>query len=208
VKTTRVGILLSGSGRTLENLAREREAGRLPIEIALVVSSRPDAGGLEKARRREIPCALVDRREFDDDAGFSGEVTRRLRAAEVDLVLLAGFVHLYVIPSEYRGKVLNIHPALLPLFGGPGFYGMRVHRAVRESGARFTGCTVPYATEVYDAGPIVLQRVVPVLDDDTPETIAERVFAEECVAYPEAIRLHLEGRLRIEGRRVRVLPPR
>jgi formyltetrahydrofolate-dependent phosphoribosylglycinamide formyltransferase len=202
VKPARIAVLLSGSGRTLENFHQEREAGRLPVDFALVVSSRADAGGIEKARRRGLPTAVVDRRQYRDDRSFSSEVTRRLHEAGADLVAMAGFVHLYVLPPEYEGKVLNIHPALLPLFGGKGFYGMRVHRAVWESGMRVTGCTVHYATAEYDAGPIILQRVVPVLDDDTPETIADRVFAEECVAYPESIRLHVSGRLRIVGRRV------
>lgn len=199
----RLGILFSGGGRTLENIARCIENGTLAARIVVCISSHADAGGVERARRLGIPCRVVDYREAG--GAFAGEITRALDEAEVDLVLLAGFIRHYPVPAQYAGRILNIHPALLPAFGGRGFYGDRVHRAVLESGAKFSGCTVHFVTEEYDCGPIVLQRIVPVEAKDTPHSLAARVFAEECIAYPEAIRLYAEGALRIEGNRVRIV---
>ena len=124
----------------------------------------------------------------------------------MDLVVLAGFLKLYLIPEAFKGRVMNIHPALVPAFCGSRYYGHRVHEAVLAYGAKVSGCTVHFADNIYDHGPVIIQRCVPVLDDDTPETLAARVFKEECIAYPEAIRLFGEGRLVIEGRRVRILP--
>src|SRR5262249_13978637 len=125
---------------------------------------------------------------------------------DAGLVCMAGFLQLVQIPDDFAGRVMNIHPALIPAFCGKGFHGRHVHEAVLASGVRGSGCTVHFADNEYDHGPIILQRVVPVLDDDTPEGLAARVFEEECEAYPEAIRLFAEDRLRVEGRRVRVLP--
>ncbi len=204
----RLAVLVSGGGRTLENLFARIEAGTLRAEIALVVGSRPGIHGLERARRRGVPSFVVERAAFADDRSFSEALAAALLPADPDLVVLAGFVHLFLFPQRLRWKVMNIHPALLPAFGGKGFYGEKVHRAVLESGAKVSGCTVHYATHAYDAGPIVLQRTVRVLDDDTPASLAARVFEAECEAYPEAISLHLEGRLTVEGDRVRILPPR
>jgi phosphoribosylglycinamide formyltransferase-1 len=123
------------------------------------------------------------------------------------LVCLAGFLQLISIPEDFQGRVMNIHPALIPAFCGKGFYGHHVHEAVLAYGVKITGCTVHFCDNQYDHGPIILQRAVPVLDDDTPDSLAARVFQQECEAYPEAIRLFAEGRLRIEGRRVRILKP-
>ena len=128
--------------------------------------------------------------------------SRHVRAAKVDLVCLAGFLQLIEVPDDYAGRVMNIHPSLIPAFCGHGYYGHHVHEAVLAYGAKITGCTVHFADNQYDHGPIVLQRAVPVLDDDTPETLAARVFAAECEAYPEAIRLFGEGKLGMEGRRI------
>ena len=122
-----------------------------------------------------------------------------------DLIVLAGYLHLFRFAPHYQGRVMNIHPALIPAFCGKRFYGLRVHRAVLDYGVKVSGCSVHFADEEYDRGPIILQRTVPVLEDDTPHTLAERVFAEECKAYPEAIQLFAEGRLTIEGQRVRIL---
>jgi len=197
----RLGVLVSGGGRTLENLFERIEAGKLRAEIALVLSSSAESAGLEKARRRGVPAEAIAHaaeRAHESIAYFG-----RLGAAGVDLVCMAGFLRMLPIPTAFRGRVLNIHPALLPAFGGPGMYGRRVHEAVLASGARVSGCTVHYVTEEVDGGPIVLQRTVEVGDADTPDALAARVFEEEKIAYPEAIGLHLDGRLRIEGRRVR-----
>jgi formyltetrahydrofolate-dependent phosphoribosylglycinamide formyltransferase len=195
----RLAVLFSGGGRTLENLAERCRDGSLPARIVLAISSHEGAGGLERARRLGIPAAVVDYRRAG--AGFSDEVTRALDDAGADLVLLGGFIRHWRLPPRYEGRVMNIHPAILPAFGGKGFYGERVHRAVLEAGAKFSGCTVHYVTDEYDRGPIILQRIVPVAPGDTVESLAARVFAEECIAYPEAIRLHAEGLLAVaEGK--------
>ena len=200
----RLGILFSGTGRTLENIAACIEEGTLAARIVVCISSHPDAGGIERASRLGLPCRLIDYKEWGD--GFAGEITRALEEHEVDLALFAGFIRHYPVPDQYAGRLLNIHPALLPAFGGKGLYGQRVHRAVLKAGAKFSGCTVHFVTDEYDRGPIILQRVVSVRDGDTPETLAGRVFAEECVAYPEAIRLYAEGSLKVEGNRVTIDP--
>jgi phosphoribosylglycinamide formyltransferase-1 len=133
---------------------------------------------------------------------FSDRVFDAVRSFAPDAVCLAGWLHLVRIPPDFRHRVLNIHPALLPAFGGKGMYGRHVHEAVLASGAKVSGCTVHFADDTYDTGPILVQKAVPVLDDDTPETLASRVFAAECDAYPEAIRLVGEGRIEVIGRRV------
>lgn len=198
----RLGVLFSGGGRTLENLAERIQDGTLSARIVVTISSHAQAGGIERAHRLGIPCRVVDYREWGSD--FADEITRILDGAGVDLVLLAGFIRRYPVPEQYADRILNIHPALLPSFGGRGFYGDRVHRAVLESGAKFSGCTVHFVNDEYDSGPIILQRVVPVEANDTVETLAARVFAEECIAYPEAVRLYAEGVLRVVGNRVMI----
>jgi formyltetrahydrofolate-dependent phosphoribosylglycinamide formyltransferase len=202
----RVGVLLSGSGRTLQNLLDLAASGELPIRIEIVIASRPDAYGLERAKAAGVPTCVVERRGTSTDA-FSARITEALVAARVELVCLAGFLSLWHVPPAFIGKVMNIHPALLPRFGGKGFHGRHVHRAVLAAGCEESGCTVHFADNEYDHGPIIVQRTVPVLDDDTEETLAARVFAEELIAFPDAIRWFAENRLRIEGNRVRVLPP-
>jgi len=186
----RVAVFVSGGGRSLENLAEKVRAGELEIELALVVSTTPKAFALERAKRLEIPSLVVDADRKLAPADFSREAFGAAEAARADLVVLAGFLRLLVIPEPWIGRVLNIHPALLPAFGGKGFYGDRVHAAVLESGASESGCTVHYVTNEYDAGPIALQRRVPVLPTDDVHTLAARVFEAECSALPEAIRAH------------------
>jgi formyltetrahydrofolate-dependent phosphoribosylglycinamide formyltransferase len=198
----RLAVLFSGSGRTLENLAERSRDGSLPARIVAAISSHEEAGGIERARRLEIPVVVVDYRRAGER--FSAEVTRAVEDAGAELVLLGGFVRHWRLPPGYEGRVMNIHPALLPAFGGKGFYGDRVHRAVLAAGVKFSGCTVHYVTEEYDRGPIILQRVVPVVPGDTVSSLAARVFAEERIAYPEAIRLHAAGRLEVTEGRVRV----
>ena len=201
----RIAVLLSGSGTTLQNLVDEAAAGRLNVEIPVVIGSRAGLKGLERASGAKIPNFVVDRRDFDDTAAFSKQVFSLCDDAGVDLVCLAGWLCLLDVPHRYLGRAMNIHPALLPSFGGKGMYGQRVHRAVLDHGCKVSGCTVHFVDNTYDTGPIILQRTCAVLDDDTPESLAHRVFEEEKVAYPEAIRLFQQGRLRIEGRRVRVI---
>lgn len=201
----KVAVLLSGSGTTLQNLIDRIAEGRLHATVVQVVSSRADAFGLERAKKANIPAAVVERKSCASREEFSARIFGHCRDAKADLVCLAGFLQLVLIPEDFTGRVLNIHPALIPAFCGKGFHGRHVHEAVLEAGVKISGCTVHFADNEYDAGPIVLQRAVPVLDPDTPETLAERVFAAECEAYPEAIRLFAEGRLRIDGRRVKTL---
>jgi formyltetrahydrofolate-dependent phosphoribosylglycinamide formyltransferase len=203
----RLAVLLSGAGTTLQNLLNRSAAGVLPAEVVLVGANRFDAGGLRRAEQAGIPAFVVERADCSSREEFSARIFDRCRQARVDLVCLAGFLQHLVIPEDFIGRVLNIHPALIPAFCGKGFYGSRVHKAVLEYGAKVSGCTVHFADNVYDHGAIVLQRTVPVLDDDTSDSLAERVFQQECEAYPEAIRLFAEGRLQIEGRRVRIATP-
>ena len=200
----RLAVLLSGSGTTLQNLVDEAAAGRLNIEIPVVVGSRAGLKGLERAAAAKIPNFVVDRREYPDTAAFSKQIFSLCDDARVDLVCLAGWLCLLDVPQRYLGRAMNIHPALLPSFGGKGMYGQRVHRAVLDHGCKVSGCTVHFVDNTYDTGPIILQRTCAVMDDDTPESLAHRVFEEEKIAYPEAIRLFQRGRLRVEGRRVRV----
>jgi formyltetrahydrofolate-dependent phosphoribosylglycinamide formyltransferase len=203
----RLAVLLSGSGTTLQNLLDRSADGRLPARVVQVVSSRADAYGLTRAAAAGIPAATVERKACASREEFSQRIFDHCRAAAADLVCMAGFLQLVLIPDDFAGRVLNIHPALIPAFCGKGFHGRHVHEAVLAAGVKVTGCTVHFADNEYDHGPIIVQRTVPVLDDDTPEILAARVFAAECEAYPEAIALVAAGQLRIEGRRVRVLPP-
>ncbi len=200
----RLAVLISGSGTTLQNFIDRIAAGRLTASIVQVISSHRDTAGLERARRAAIPAAVVTRKDAGSREEFSRLIFNHCRAANADLVCMAGFLQIITIPDDFTNRVMNIHPALIPAFCGKGFYGHHVHEAVLESGVKITGCTVHFADNQYDHGPIILQRGVPVLDGDTPETLAARVFEQECEAYPEAIRLFREGRLHVEGRRVKI----
>ncbi len=204
----RLGVLVSGTGTNLAALIDACRAGEVPAEVAVVVSNVPGAFALERARRAGVPAVVVDHRAFPAAAAFEAALRETLEAARVGLVCLAGFLRILspAFVGAFAGRIMNIHPALLPAFGGKGMYGERVHQAVLASGARVSGATVHFVTEVPDGGPIVLQAAVPVLDDDTPATLAARVRREELRLYPMAVRLFAEGRLRIEGSRVRILP--
>ena len=201
-----LAVLLSGSGRTLENVQQAILAGRLSAHVVVVVSSKSAAYGLVRARQHGLDAVAVPRRDYPELPAFNNAMNAVLAPYRIDLVVLAGFLSLYQPPSALLGRVMNIHPALLPAFGGQGLYGDRVHRAVLESGVKLSGCTVHFADACYDHGPIILQAAVPVYDDDTVEALAGRVFAAECELYPRAIQLFAEDRLRVEGRRVRILP--
>jgi formyltetrahydrofolate-dependent phosphoribosylglycinamide formyltransferase len=205
-KKLRLAVLLSGSGTSLQNLIDKSASGALPAEVAVVISSRKDAYGLVRAQNAGIPNSAVPSRKYPSVEEHSRPITEILDRHRPDLLIMAGYMCLYLIPPRYQGKVMNIHPALIPAFCGKGLYGHVVHEKVIEYGVRATGCTVHFVDNEYDHGPIILQRVVPVLSTDTPDTLAERVQAEERIAFPEAIRLFAEGRLVIEGRKVRVLP--
>jgi phosphoribosylglycinamide formyltransferase-1 len=182
----RLAVLVSGGGRTLENLLGRIAAGGLQATVETVVSSRADARGVEVARARGIPVSVLPP-AGRPPAAWSRDVFDACRQARVDCVVMAGFLHLVEIPADFADRVVNIHPSLLPAFGGRGFHGLRVHRAVLERGCTVSGCTVHLADGEYDHGRILLQRTVPVLPDDTPESLAARVFAAECVALPAAL---------------------
>ncbi len=203
----RLVVLCSGGGRTLDNLAEQIEGGRLEAEIVLVVCSRSDCGAAEKARRRGFLTLVIGPATDPDRERRERRLLGAILEARPDLVVLAGWLQLLPVPPELEGRVLNIHPALLPAFGGPGMYGMRVHRAVVEAAPPISGCTVHFATEEYDAGPVVLQEAVPVLPGDTPEALAARVFEAEKRVLPEALAHLLEGRARWHQGRVLWGPP-
>lgn len=203
----RVAVLLSGEGTSLENLCEQIDAGAVPARVVLVVSSREGAGGLARAERRGIPAVAVPRRAFASGRAFNDALHAELAKHDVDLVALLGFLSIFELRGRWDGRCINVHPSLIPAFCGRGFYGRRVHEAVLEAGVKVTGATVHFADDHYDTGPIILQDTVPVLDDDTPERLAARVQALERRLVPEAIRLFAEGRLVVEGRRVRIRPP-
>lgn len=184
----RLAILLSGSGRTLENLLDWIAAGNLSAVVVTVVSSRSDVRGVEIARRAGLPTHVLPA-AGKTVGDWSREIFATCREAQPDLVVMAGFLRLVEIPADFAGRVINIHPALLPAFGGQGFHGMHVHRAVLDRGCTVSGCTVHLVDNEYDHGKILLQHTVPVLPDDTPDSLAARVFAAECQALPEAIML-------------------
>jgi len=207
-KTPRLGVFLSGGGRTLQNLLDHIQAGKLPAEVVVVVASRPGIRGIEIAKAAGLPTHLVRPKDHPAVQAYSDALVKILDEARVDLVVLAGFLSYWTIPDRYLGRVVNIHPALLPAFGGEGMYGHHVHEAVLARGCKVSGCTVHFVNNTYDDGPIILQRPVPVYAEDTPDDLAARVFREECIAYPEAIRLFAEGRLRIEGRTVHIDDPK
>jgi formyltetrahydrofolate-dependent phosphoribosylglycinamide formyltransferase len=202
----RIAALLSGGGTTLQNLLDHIAEGRLHAQIVAVISNNADAFGLERAKRANVPAIVVNRKDAGSREEFSRRIFAACREARADLVCLCGFLQLIDVPDDFLGRAMNIHPALIPAFCGKGYYGHHVHEAVLALGAKVSGCTVHFVDNQYDHGPIILQRPVPVREDDTPDDLAARVFAEECEAYPEAIALFAQQRLKIDGGRVSVLP--
>ncbi len=206
----RLAVLLSGSGTTMVNLAERIDAKEIPARIAVVVSSRKNALGLQRAAERGFPTHVLTRRKFQedgvfDDHAYSQAVAELIEPYAPDLVVLAGFMTRLSPPLLDRYDVMNVHPALLPAFGGHGYYGHRVHEAVLEAGCKVTGATVHFADPEYDHGPIVLQKAVSVAEDDTPDTLAARVQAAERSLYPQAVSLYAQRRLERRGNRVRIL---
>jgi len=196
----KLGILLSGRGSNFEAIARNAQAGKIPAEIAVVISNKADAQGLATAREMGLATRFIPSKGKEREA-FDREVVAALREFQVDLVCLAGFMRILspTFIREFPQRILNIHPALLPAFPGE-----EAQRQALEYGVKFSGCTVHLVDEGLDSGPIVCQAVVPVLDDDTPEALAARILKEEHRIYSEAICLLLEDRIRVEGRRVRL----
>ncbi len=205
----RIGVLASGQGTNLQAIMDACARGEIPGRVVVVVSNNPKAKALERARRTAIPTVAMHHRAFPDRETFDAKLAEVLHSYEVDLVCMAGFMRILGawFINQFPVRIMNIHPALLPAFGGLGMYGERVHRAVLDSGAKFSGCTIHFANEAPDGGPIILQAIVPVRDDDTLDTLASRIAEQEHILYPEAIRLFAEGRLQVEGRRVRILEP-
>ncbi|MBF0615016.1 MAG: phosphoribosylglycinamide formyltransferase [Magnetococcales bacterium] len=199
-----VGVLISGSGSNLQALIDRMEDGSVPARIALVISNQPNAFGLERARRAGIPACVIHHRDFADRESFEQAMIIALEEAGVELVCLAGFMRVLTpcFIRAFHGRLLNIHPALLPAFPG-----LHVQQRAIEAGVRFSGATVHFVTEEVDAGPIVAQAVVPILENDTSETLAARILKQEHRIYPLAVALYAQKRLRIEGQRVRILNP-
>jgi len=204
-KPIRLGVLISGGGTTLINLVEQVRQGNLNAEIGVVISSRSTAAGVDRAKAAGLDVKIIRKKDFPDINEFSRRIEQELAAADVELVVQGGWLCLWKIPPRYENRVMNIHPALLPGFGGQGMWGHHVHEAVLKAGCKVSGCTVHFCTNDYDSGPIIVQRCCPVKDDDTPDTLAARVFREECIAYPEAIRLFAEGRLSVKDGRVRII---
>jgi len=197
-------VLISGAGTSLKNLIDRQFAGQLASNIRLVISSNPEAGGLEFAKQAGIATTVIEKPPGLDEGSFSEQIFAACREANVELVVMAGFMKFVLIPDDFHGRVMNIHPALIPAFCGKGFYGERVHQAVLDYGCKLSGCTVHFVDNQYDHGPIILQRVVGVLEEDTLESLTHRVQTVERDALPEAIDLFAAGRLKLEGRRVLV----
>jgi phosphoribosylglycinamide formyltransferase-1 len=184
-----IAVLISGGGTTLRNLIEKVNDESLPVDIRLVISSSPRVKGLEFANAAGIKSLVVEKKEELSDAEFSNAVFGPCREAGVRYVVMGGYLKHVLIPPDFEKRVLNIHPALLPGFGGKGMYGLHVHEAVIAAGDKVSGCTVHFVDNVYDHGPVILKRQVEVKPGDTPETLQSRVFAAECEAYPEALRL-------------------
>jgi len=195
-----LGVLISGGGTTLMNILKCIKQGRLNARVAVVISSRSTVAGVEKAKAAGLDVKIIRKKDYPDIDEFSKRIEEELVSANVELVVQGGWLCFWKIPARYEDRVMNIHPALLPSFGGKGMWGHHVHEAVLAAGCKISGCTVHFCTNEYDKGPIIVQRACVVKDEDSPETLAARVFLEECIAYPQAIRLFAEGRIKIKSK--------
>lgn len=200
----RIGVLVSGGGSNLQALIDAIATGELNAEIGLVISNKPGVYALERAVQHNIPSQVIDHRQFTTAYDFSQAILAGLVDAGIDLVCLAGFLRILdrSVTEHYRNRMLNIHPSLLPAFGGQGMYGHRVHEAVITSGVKYSGATVHLVTPETDVGPIVLQDIVTVDDFDTPDSLAAKVLQVEHRIYPRAVKLIAQGDYRIDGLRV------
>jgi phosphoribosylglycinamide formyltransferase-1 len=205
-KPIRLGVLISGGGTTLMNILEYINQGRLNAEVAIVISSRSTVAGVDRAKNAGLDVKIIRKKDHVDIDEFSRHIEEELDIAKVELVIQGGWLCLWKIPARYEYRVMNIHPALLPSFGGQGMWGHHVHEAVLKAGCKISGCTVHFCTNEYDKGPIVVQRACEVKNDDTPDTLAARVFEQECIAYPQAIKLFAEGRISIEGNITNIKP--
>ena len=197
----KIGVLVSGRGSNMQAIMDRIADGYLPLEIAVVISDKPDAFALERAQKADIKTVAVERKACASKEEFEAKINAALEAECCELVVLAGFMRILSADfvNKWQHKIINIHPALLPSF--PGLHGQK--QAV-DYGVKFSGCTVHFVDAGTDSGPIILQKVVPVMDDDTEDTLADRILVQEHIAMPEALKLWAEGKLTIEGRKVKV----
>jgi phosphoribosylglycinamide formyltransferase-1 len=200
----KVAVLISGGGTTLKNLIDLQNSGELPIEIVLVISSKESAGGLNFSRESHIPSLVIRRKDCVDAEAYRDAIFAPIRQSQADYAVMGGFLQHLLVPSDFRNRVVNIHPSLIPAFSGYGYYGLKVHQAAIDYGVKLSGCTVHFVDDHYDHGPVILQQSCPVLDDDTAESLQKRVFALECKALPEVLQRLAEQRIRLspDGRRV------
>ncbi len=203
-KPIRLGVLISGGGTTLMNILEHINKGQLNAEVAVVISSLSTAAGVERAKAAGLDVKIIRKKDYPDIEAFSKRIEEELVASNIDLIVQGGWLCLWKIPPQYENRVMNIHPALLPSFGGKGMWGHHVHEAVLAAGCKISGCTVHFCTNEYDKGPIILQRSCPVKNDDSPETLAARVFEQECIAYPQAIKLFAEDKLLVQNSKVKI----
>lgn len=206
MKKIRVAVLVSGGGTNLQSIIDASENGRVNAEVVLVISNIENAYALERARKHGIDAVFISD-EKKKRRAHEEEMAEVIDRYNVDLIVLAGYLKMFTpfFIRRYYGKMINIHPALLPLFGGEGMYGLKVHQAALDCGVKVSGCSVHFVDESIDGGPIIVQKAVKIEEDDTAETLAERILKEEHILLPKAIQLFAEGRLKIEGRRVRIL---
>lgn len=200
----KLAVLLSGSGRTLQNIADAISAGQLDASITTVISSAPDVYGLTRAENLGLQTHIIRRRDYADLHAFAAANWELIRQSGADYVCLAGYMTLLPIAPDFANRVINIHPALLPSFGGKGMYGHHVHEAVIAHGCKVSGCTVHFCDDTYDTGPIIVQRTCDVLASDDADILADRVFEQETIAYVQALVALSEGRVSIDGRRALV----
>lgn len=203
-KKLRLGVLASGGGTNLQAIIDACQNGQLHAEIVLMLSNKPGAGALERARKAGIATLVLDHRAFPDREGFDRAAAEALQQAGAQLVVLAGFMRILTpfFLAAFPGRIMNIHPALLPAFPG-----VNAQRQAFRYGVKLAGCTVHFVDGGVDTGPIIIQAAVPVLDDDSEDTLAARILRQEHRIYPRAIQLYAEGRLQVEGRHVRIIPP-
>lgn len=200
-----IAVLISGGGTTLKNLLAWHSDGRLPVEFKVVISSAVNAGGLQYAEAAGIPTEVISRKSFDEPQSHRDAIFDVCSKRGVELVVMGGYLEHLLIAPEFKNRVVNIHPSLIPAFSGRGYYGMRVHRAVLEYGAKLTGCTVHFVDDEFDHGPIIAQRACPVKNDDTPEALQSRVFELECEIFPEVIASLATREVVVDDRSVTIL---
>ncbi len=202
----RLAVFASGSGSNFQSIVDSTESRLLRADVVLCVSNRETAGVLERALRHDIRTLVLDPDSFSSEESFAGELIEQLENSGIDFIALAGYLRRIPSPvvSRYHHRMVNIHPSLLPAFGGSGMYGQRVHRAVIDSGIGYSGATVHFVDDTYDTGPIIMQEPVPVIYGDTPESLADRVLLAEHLLYPAALALVQSGRVRVHGHRVTI----